>query len=249
MGADCEKFGPHRRDPVKRAALLTGIQNAPDAGKNTRLLLYVGRLSREKNISLLADMMEFLVRNSPDDYALLILGHGPLEAWIRTSMDRRAAGRARLIGHVADRERVADIFANCDALIHPNPREPFGIAPLEAMASGLPVVAPYSGGVRSYANDSNAWLAEPNGASFAAAVHSIFEDGRSRERKIARAIDIAGQFNWPGTAARFFELYDGLFARLRGADSASAQSARAAAAELVWNVDSAARSSWSRVNE
>ena len=176
MGADCENFGPYRREPSKRAELLAKFQNALGGGKSTRLLLYVGRLSREKNISLLVDMMELLARNSRDDYALLILGQGRLANWIETNMDRRAAGRVRLIGHISDRERVADIFANCDALIHPNPREPFGIAPLEAMASGLPVVAPLSGGVLSYANESNAWLAEPNGASFAAAVHKIFEN-------------------------------------------------------------------------
>ena len=238
MGADCEKFGPHRRDPAKRQALLAGFQNAPAGGRDTRLLLYVGRISREKNISLLVDMMELLARNSRDDYALLILGQGQLANWIRKNMDRRAAGRVRLIGHISDRERVADIFANCDALIHPNPRKPFGIAPLEAMASGLPVVAPYSGGVLSYANDSNAWLAEPNGASFAAAVHGIFEDDAARGGKIDRAIGTASEFNWARTAARFFELYDGLFARLRRSPSAAPQVEDAAAAQLIFNSDS-----------
>jgi alpha-1,6-mannosyltransferase len=235
MGADCKNFSPHRRDHAKREALLTDFQDAPGAGKNTRLLLYVGRLSREKNISLLVNMMELLARNSRDDYALVILGHGPLANWMQTNMDRRAAGRVRLIGHVSDRERVADILANCDALIHPNPREPFGIAPLEAMASGLPVVAPFSGGVLSYANDSNAWLAEPNGASFAAAVHRIFEDGRARQRKIDRAIDTAGEFNWAGTAARFFDLYDHLFARLRSSPSTLPQTASAPGTEMILN--------------
>src|ERR1700680_4845610 len=96
----------------------------------------------------------------------------------------------------ADRERLADIFANCDALIHPNPREPFGIAPLEAMASGLPVVAPISGGVLSYANEHNSWLAEASGESFAKSVRQIFHDESGRQSKISRAIDTAGEFSW-----------------------------------------------------
>ena len=237
MGADCEKFGPQRRHPAKRAGLLAELQGLPRGGEDTRLLLYVGRLSREKNISLLVDMMELLSRNSREDYALLILGQGRLENWIRTEMDRRAGGRARLLGHVSDRERVADIFANCDALIHPNPREPFGIAPLEAMASGLPVVAPLSGGVLSYANAANAWLAEPNGASFAAAVHSVFGDDLARRQKIQRALDTAGKFNWAGTAARFFDLYDSLFARLRSSPPAVQELAGAAAGELMFDAD------------
>lgn len=238
MGADCANFGPHRRDHKKREALLAGFPGAPGGARNARLLLYVGRLSREKNISLLVDMMELLARNSGDDYRLVVLGHGRLANWLQTNADRRAPGRVRLIGHIADRERVADILANCDALIHPNPREPFGIAPLEAMASGLPVVAPLSGGVLSYANESNAWLAEPNGGSFAGTVQRIFEDGRARQRKIDRAIDTAGEFNWARTAARFFDLYDDLFARLRSSPSALRDTAGAAGTELILNSDS-----------
>ena len=203
MGTDCGMFGPHRKDAGKRQALLAAFQGAPDLGTRTRLLLYVGRLSREKNVSLLLDLMEVLSRNSAEDYRLLILGHGALAEWIRKNAELRAPGRVRFIGHVSDRDRVADILANCDALIHPNPREPFGIAPLEAMASGLPVVAPLSGGVLSYANQSNAWLAEPDGASFAGAVHDMFEDDRIRRRKIGRAMVTALEFDWPKTAARF----------------------------------------------
>jgi alpha-1,6-mannosyltransferase len=51
------------------------------------------------------------------------------------------------LGYIADRELLADILANCDVFLHPNPHEPFGIAPLEAMASRLALVAPDSGGV------------------------------------------------------------------------------------------------------
>ncbi len=56
---------------------------------------------------------------------------------------------------------MAEIYANADAFVHPNPREPFGIAPLEAMAAGLPVIAPNSGGLTAYANLANAWLTNP----------------------------------------------------------------------------------------
>jgi alpha-1,6-mannosyltransferase len=153
MGTDCENLGPHRREQKKREALVATFRNTSHAGENTKLLLYVGRISREKNISLLLEMMELLEDRGSAEYRLLVVGAGPLANWLRSSAERRVHGRVQLLGHLADRERLADIFANCDALIHPNPREPFGIAPLEAMASGLPVVAPFSGGVLSYANE------------------------------------------------------------------------------------------------
>lgn len=159
--------------------------------------------------------MENLQGQAGDQCRLLIVGKGPLANWLEETAERRVPGRVHLLGHLADRERLADIFANCDALIHPNPREPFGIAPLEAMASGLPVVAPVSGGVLSYASKQNSWLAEPDGASFANCVRGIFEDERARQLKVSRAIETAAQFSWSRTTAHFFDLYDSLHTRFR----------------------------------
>jgi len=215
MGTDCESLSPQRREQTKRKALLASFPNLSSEGENTRVLLYVGRISPEKNISLLLDMMENLQDQTSDEYRLLIVGKGRLANWLEESAARRVPGRVHLLGHVADRERLADIFANCDALIHPNPREPFGIAPLEAMASGLPVVAPVSGGVLSYANEQNSWLAEPDGESFSNCVQSVFEDERVRQSKVSCAIDTAAQFSWSRTTAHFFDLYDSLHMRFQ----------------------------------
>jgi len=215
MGTDCENLGAHRRDQEKRNALLATFLNQPTEPESTKLLLYVGRISREKNISLLLEMMESLQDQTRTKFRLLIVGRGPLANWLEESAERRVPGQVRLLGHVADRERLADIFANCDALIHPNPREPFGIAPLEAMASGLPVVAPLSGGVLSYANEQNSWLAEPDGRSFANSVCQVFEDEGARRRKVGRAVETAADFSWSRSTEHFFDLYDKLCFRFR----------------------------------
>jgi alpha-1,6-mannosyltransferase len=119
-----------------------------------------------------------------------------------------------LLGHVADRKELAELLANSDAFIHPNPREPFGIAPLEAMGSELPLVAPASGGVMAYCAPQNAWLAEPNGASFAAAVRACLRDQTMRTARIAAARRTALAHDWKKIAGRFFETYDG-FCRAR----------------------------------
>jgi alpha-1,6-mannosyltransferase len=215
MGTDCENLGAHRREQTKRKALVASFLDQSSESENTKLLLYVGRISREKNICLLLEMMENLQDQTTTDYRLLIVGTGPLANWLEQSAERRVPGHVRLLGHVADRERLADIFANCDALIHPNPREPFGIAPLEAMASGLPLVAPISGGVLSYANEQNSWLAEPDGQSFAISVRQVFQDESARRLKVGRAIDTAANFSWSRTTERFFDLYDKLCVRFR----------------------------------
>jgi alpha-1,6-mannosyltransferase len=215
MGVHCGSFNPARRTPSARQALLSRISAATDSTADPRLLLYVGRISPEKNVEILVDMMEVLATDASAEYHLVFAGDGPRAAWLRATALQKAPARIHLLGHIANREELADLYANCDALVHPNPREPFGIAPLEAMASGLPVVAPCQGGVLSYANTGNAWLVKPEAASFADGVLEVFTDDTARAMKIENALRTAANFDWPQVAAIFFELYDDLHRHFR----------------------------------
>src|SRR5262249_51605964 len=149
-GVDCATFHPARRDASARARLLEM------AGGDVRslLLLYSGRLAKEKNISLLVDLMAMMSSPAGRDYRLIVAGQGPLASRLALELRRRSACRFAFLGHIADQLALARLYASCDIFIHPNPREPFGIAPLEAMASGLALVAPAGGGVASYADAS-----------------------------------------------------------------------------------------------
>jgi alpha-1,6-mannosyltransferase len=215
MGVHCGSFSPALKTRSAREALLSRIAVAADGTTNRRLLLYVGRISPEKNIDILVDMMEILAADTSAEHHLLFAGDGPRAPWLRAIASQKAPGRVHLLGHIANREDLADLYANCDALVHPNPREPFGIAPLEAMASGLPVVAPCRGGVLSYATAENAWLVEPEGADFADSVRQLFADDAARALKIGKGLRTAASFDWPQVAAVFFELYDDLHRRFR----------------------------------
>jgi glycosyltransferase involved in cell wall biosynthesis len=77
------------------------------------------------------------------------------------------------------------------------------------MASGLALVAPDSGGVLSYADQSSAWLVRPDAASFANAIVEASNPDLRRERALA-ARRIAESFNWPIIANRLFDLFDHL---------------------------------------
>jgi alpha-1,6-mannosyltransferase len=215
MGVHCDGFSAARRKPSAREAILSRISVGARKASNLRLLLYVGRLSPEKNIDLLVEMMEILAADPTLEYHLLFAGDGPRSAWLKSSADKTTPGRVHLLGHIADREDLADLFANCDALVHPNPREPFGIAPLEAMASGLPVVAPCAGGVLSYANAGNACLVTPTAANFAAGIRNVFDDHFVTAARVEQALRTAANFDWPQVAAIFFELYDELHRQFR----------------------------------
>src|SRR6478672_1637263 len=169
-GVDNETFSPSRKDPKIRAGLVEKFGWPED----TRLLLFAGRISPEKNVKLLIKLMNNLKANGDPNYRLLIAGNGPSLKSLRAEADAKVPGLVAFLEHVGDREELADIYANVDAFVHTNPNEPFGIAPLEALASGIPLVAPNAGGVLSYANNTNSWLTEPMGENYAAAIRSIF---------------------------------------------------------------------------
>jgi alpha-1,6-mannosyltransferase len=203
MGVNLSHLSPARRSPDKRARLLQPFGAFEDSG----LLLYVGRLVPEKNLTLLFGLLTHLVRNARRDFRLLVVGDGMERRHWQNHCERLTQNRAWFLGHIKDPEVLADIYANCDIFVHPNPHEPFGIAPLEAMASGLPLVAPNSGGVTSYANVANAWVVEPAIRSFAAAVEEIISQEGLRTKKIEEALRTAQEYRWETVAASFLDLY------------------------------------------
>ena len=227
MGVSLEDLGPARRSGELRADLL----RRTGGDERTRLLLYAGRLSPEKNLSLLIETLTRLADARTHGYRLVIAGDGPTAEMLREEAQRQAPGRVLLWGHVADRETLARLYATCDVFVHPNPREPFGIGPLEAMASGVPLVAPNAGGVLSYANPRNAWLAEPNGEAFAAAVRAACEPGAERDARVALARETAAGYGWSSVTRIIFGLYDALHARRAALDGAPAAAIPASNAE------------------
>jgi phosphatidylinositol alpha 1,6-mannosyltransferase len=203
MGVTVDDLGPWRRSEGLREELhrMTG------SSSGSTLLFYAGRLSPEKNLTLLIDMM---TRLGSTEARLVIAGDGPSLAALRQDAEQRAPGRVLFYGHVDARETLARLYASCDVFVHPNPREPFGIGPLEAMASGVPLVAPASGGLLSYASDANAWLAGPGGEAFARAVRAACQPGPDRDARLTRARETAAGYTWSNVTRTIFELYDRL---------------------------------------
>ena len=199
MGVDVDRFSPARRTREDREAL-AGL--AGGDGRSV-ILLYAGRLAPEKNLELLLATVRRLIAGGGYDFRLLIAGWGTLGGRLRKECAASLPDRVTFLGHRRGRNVLAGIYANCDAFIHPNPREPFGIALLEAMASGLPLVAPSSGGVTSYATHENAWLTDPTPEAFEAAVRRMLADPEARARKVEAARLTAEEHCWPNAAGRY----------------------------------------------
>jgi phosphatidylinositol alpha 1,6-mannosyltransferase len=124
-GVDDVQFHPGRRTIGMRRVL------APD---NEVVVGFVGRLAVEKQIDLLGDVSRL------PGVRLVIVGDGPAGPALR-----RALPRAKFLG-VRRGRQLARIYASFDIFAHTGPYETFGQAVQEAMASGLPVVAPNAGG-------------------------------------------------------------------------------------------------------
>lgn len=130
LGVDCTRFTPAAHSPRWRAQLLAQLGLAP----RTRLFVYSGRFSPEKNLDVLAEAVD---RLGPG-HVLVALGDGP----------RPPRGeRVRRLPGTRDTRRIARLLACADAFVHAGDQETFGLAALEAMACGTPVVVHAAGGL------------------------------------------------------------------------------------------------------
>ncbi|ATJ82891.1 glycosyltransferase family 4 protein [Halomonas beimenensis] len=125
-GIEGERFSPAHRDPALRAAW------GSDAHRP--VALYVGRLAVEKNLDLLRDTFAAMLEARPD-MSLVVVGDGPGRAGLE-----KALPQARFTGFVPP-EALARHYASADLFIFPSISETWGNVVLEAMASGLAVVA------------------------------------------------------------------------------------------------------------
>lgn len=205
-GVDIKQFRADRRSDAIREELIerAGVPN------DAVLLLYAGRISPEKNIPLLIEMMKILAKDADRDFRLIVAGAGPLAETLEA--EGRTLGEKKIVqlGHL-DKETLANYYANSDVFVHPNPREPFGIAPLEAMASGVATVAPNAGGILSYATTENIWLTEPNAEAFAAAVRDAATNEALREQRISAALETARNNTREASTDNLFATYDKLY--------------------------------------
>jgi alpha-1,6-mannosyltransferase len=133
LGADVRTFHPGRRDPAWRGEI--------GAGERDLVLIHAGRLDREKRIDVLVEAVKCLP--SRIDARLVLLGQGPE----RSRWERAAAADPRLVvlPFERDRDRVARALASADVYVSAARFETFGLAVVEAQASGLPVVGQRAG--------------------------------------------------------------------------------------------------------
>jgi glycosyltransferase involved in cell wall biosynthesis len=198
-GVDTDLFTPG--GPDQRAA--SGLD-----GK--RVVLCVTRLVPIKNLPLLLDAVAD-VRRRLADVVLVLVGEGPQQPLLESrALELGIRDAVRFVGYVTQRDtaewyRSADVFALASDFDNsPN-------VVLEAMASGLPVVATDVGGLRDYIDPPRNGLLVAKGsrADFAAALSVFLEDRtRARETGLANRQDAVERFSWNISATRMLSVYE-----------------------------------------
>jgi phosphatidylinositol alpha 1,6-mannosyltransferase len=196
-GVDVEMFHPGRRSQEMRAALGMGSRFT---------FLYVGRLAAEKCVENVIEAFRVASGLVPRRMIhLVIAGTGPREAEIRAA----APPGVDFLGFLDRRSRLPDLYANCDAFLFASVTETLGLVLLEAMASGLPVIAAPAGGVRDHLRDGVNGLAYPEGdvGAMAHAMVRLAGDGAFRQRLARGARRTAEGLSWDREMERLDRSY------------------------------------------
>ena len=192
LGVEIDTFRPERRD---RQWLLDRLGLDQDA----RLLCFAGRPAKEKNVDVLIEAVQKL--GAP--YHLVLVGAG-------SGMPDE--DRVISLPYETDPRAVAQIIASCDAFVHANDKEPFGLIVLEAMACGRPVVGVNAGGVAETVDDTVGQLAaRAEATDYAEAVEALFARDIEAIGRAAREKAVS-QFAWN----RVFEDLCAVYGQLTG---------------------------------
>ena len=186
-GVDTENFRPELRSEKMRKKLFGKYQNTDS------LLIYVGRLSAEKQIERIKPVLD----NIPGA-CLALVGDGPYRGQLEKIFENT---KTNFIGYLSGKE-LASAYASGDIFLFPSSTETLGLVLLEAMAAGCPVIGANKGGIPDIINNGiNGCLYNPdekdNGErSLIEATKKILADKNKKEAMRKEARKEAEQWDW-----------------------------------------------------
>lgn len=206
LGVDLERYHPGRRAAREEVRARYGLPDGPLAG-------FVGRFAPEKELDVaLAAWPEVYRRTGA---MLVLVGDGP-----QRQVLERLAGEAtwvRFLPYEKDRDRLADLLAALDVFVAPSSNETFGLAPLEAMACGTPVLTADRGGISEQvaASGAGAQFASGSAAAMADAAVQLFASDLAALGALGRA-HAERNHDWTSVFDRIFALYERVEREHRG---------------------------------
>ena len=184
-GVDLDRFSPSLRA----------------RGTGPFVIGYVGRLTPEKNVRVFVEIEQALLAAGAPAFQFVIVGEGSERAWLT-----RHLRHARLAG-VLRGTHLAEAFANMDAFVFPSDTDTFGLVLLEALASGVPVLAGPAVAARiGLQAGVNGFLAR-NVGEIAGGLQQLMLDDTLRQEMAAAARTSACAKGWSGVFEQLYETY------------------------------------------
>src|SRR5437762_11297587 len=192
-GLDTELFHPARRDLAFFEKF--GAQNGEVR------LLYVGRISKEKDLDLLATAYHRL-RDEKLPVQLFVVGHGPYSEEFSKSLPE-----AFFTGYLTGKD-LAGAYASADIFVFPSTTDTFGNVIIEAQASGVPVVVSDSGGPKELVTENETGLItrSHDADDLVRAIRELVVDPAKRERMGNHARQSVIDRTWPAAFRKFWAL-------------------------------------------
>jgi glycosyltransferase involved in cell wall biosynthesis len=191
-GLDHQLFNPAQRDP--------GFWKKYGASKNGQVqLLYVGRISKEKDLDVLAEAY-LRLRGEGLSIQLFIVGHGPYSEALGETLPE-----AVFTGYLTGKE-LATAYASADIFVFPSTTDTFGNVIIEAQASGVPVIVSDAGGPKELVEDNeNGLITKSHDVDdFVRAIRTLIANPELRERMGTRGRQSVIDRTWPTAFRKFW---------------------------------------------
>jgi alpha-1,6-mannosyltransferase len=207
LGVNIDTFNPEANGEA-------GIRISLGVASDQRMLLYVGRLAKEKNTRLLFDAFALLHRRRPGDFHLVVVGDGPERAELE-QLRKQTDGAVSWLRYCTDSAELARYYRAADLFVHPGVQETFGLVALESQACGTPVVGIHGSYMdRIIFHDQDSWARENTPEALATAIEDVY----------AKKLSIMGEhaaeaaenlYSWPNVFNELFCIYREVCANYR----------------------------------
>ncbi|MFC4022194.1 glycosyltransferase family 4 protein [Oceanobacillus longus] len=174
--------------------------------KQKYILLFVGRISPEKDVMLIPEINQMLDEKQRNDIHWLFVGDGPL----KNDLEKNASSNMTFTGFLAGKD-LTQIYASSDLFVFPSATETFGNVVLESLACGTPVIGVNAGGVRTIMHNVTGILCkEKNTGEFVKAITTVSLDKEKREMMSFQGSKYALSQTWDSVFANLLKEYEEL---------------------------------------
>jgi glycosyltransferase involved in cell wall biosynthesis len=173
-----------------------------------QFILYAGNVKPHKNLERLIDAFHLVRREGLDHLKLVLIGEDISKyAALRRAVHRHQLHKyVRFLGYLPE-QTLAVMYRLAAVFVFPSLYEGFGLPPLEAMASGTPVVVSNVSSLPEVAGDAAVLVDPYDPAAIAHGIHQVLADERLQDELRRKGLARARQFSWDASARRVRDIY------------------------------------------